>query len=94
MSKLTKQTGSHAEQAVILQLLKRGWHVSIPVGNYLAYDLICDNGKSLLKIQVKCAWWDQAKQNYVVDNRRTKTNRRQMIRANYFSAPIRKNNTR
>ena len=39
----------------------------------------------MLKIQIKSAWWDQSKNNYVVDNRRTKTNRRRMIRSNYAS---------
>ena len=39
----------------------------------------------LFKIQVKSAWWDATKRNYdnLVDNRRTKTNRRQMVRENY-----------
>ena len=37
----------------------------------------------MIKIQVKSAWFDQHKENYVVDNRRTKTNRREMIRSNY-----------
>ena len=32
---------------------------------------------------VKCAWFDNKKNNYVVDNRRTKTNRRHMLRENY-----------
>ena len=82
----TKQKGSLAEQAVILQLLKRDFHVSVPLGDFLPYDLIVDNGSRLLKIQVKGAWWDQGKENYVVDNRRTKTNRRVMRRSNYQDA--------
>jgi hypothetical protein len=37
----------------------------------------------LVKVQVKCAWFDEPSQNYVVDNRRTKTNRRFMVRDVY-----------
>jgi hypothetical protein len=54
-----------------------------PVGDRLAYDLVIDIDGYLQKIQIKCAWWDAARKNYVVDHRRTKTNRRQMVRAPY-----------
>lgn len=37
----------------------------------------------LTKVQVKSAWFDKPSHNYVVDNRRTKTNRRVMIRDEY-----------
>nr|WP_231866954.1 MULTISPECIES: group I intron-associated PD-(D/E)XK endonuclease [unclassified Anabaena] len=37
----------------------------------------------LVKIQVKYAWLHEPSGNYVVDNRRTKTNRRLMLRAVY-----------
>lgn len=80
---LTKLKGDIAEQAVILKALKMGWGVSVPVGDRLAYDLVFDVDGALLKIQVKSAWFDQKKQNYVVDNRRTKTNRRVMVRENF-----------
>jgi len=83
MKQLTKYTGSIAEQAVTLELLKRKLHVSVPIGDYLPYDLIIDNGHQLLKIQIKCAWWDKGKHNYVVDNRRTRTNRRHIKRSVY-----------
>jgi len=79
----TKLKGDIAEQSVVLFALKKGWGVSIPVGDRLAYDLILDVSGKLAKIQVKSAWFDMARQNYVVDNRRTKTNRRQMIRSPY-----------
>lgn len=36
-----------------------------------------------MKIQVKYAWFDESSDNYVVDNRRTKTNRRLMLREAY-----------
>ncbi|WP_337907171.1 group I intron-associated PD-(D/E)XK endonuclease [Iningainema tapete] len=38
---------------------------------------------TLIKIQVKYAWFDEPSGNYVVDNRRTKTNRRLMLRDVY-----------
>ena len=79
----TKLKGDIAEQAVILQALQRGWGVLNPVRDRLPYDLVFDTGENLLKIQVKSAWYDSKKGNYVVDNRRTKTNRRQMVRENY-----------
>ncbi|MBI3292585.1 MAG: endonuclease [Elusimicrobia bacterium] len=81
----TKQRGDIAEQAAILEALKRGWSVLRPVGDNLPYDLVFDIGNRLIKVQVKCAWLDESSQNYVVDNRRTKTNRRQMVREDYKS---------
>lgn len=81
----TKHKGDIAEQAVILKALQMGWEVAKPVGDRLPYDLIIDLNGKLVKVQVKSAWFDEAKQNYVVDNRRTKTNRRVMKRENYSS---------
>jgi len=46
----------------------------------LPYDLVFDVDGSLVKIQVKSALFDGPSGNYVVDNRRTKTNRRIMVR--------------
>jgi hypothetical protein len=79
----TKLKGDIAEQAAILHALKRGWGVLRPVGDRLPYDLVFDIEGTLLKIQVKYAWFDEPSANYVVDNRRTKTNRRIMIRDVY-----------
>jgi hypothetical protein len=79
----TKSKGDLAEQAAVLQALKRGWGVLRPVGDRLAYDLVFDVDGSLVKIQVKYAWFDKRTDNYVVDNRRTKTNRRNMVRDVY-----------
>ena len=79
----TKLKGDIAEQAAVLHALRRGWGVLKPVGDRLAYDLVFDVEGSLIKIQVKYAWFDQPSGNYVVDNRRTKTNRRSMIREAY-----------
>jgi hypothetical protein len=79
----TKLTGDIAEQAAILQALKRGWGVLKPIGDWLPYDLVFDVGGALVKIQVKHAWFDGPRGNYVVDNRRTKTNRCVMVREAY-----------
>ena len=79
----TKLKGDIAEQAVVLYALKQGWGVLKPIGDRLPYDLALDISGSIMTIQVKSAWFDTKRQNYVVDNRRTKTNRRVMIRENY-----------
>ena len=79
----TKLKGDIAEQAVVLFALRQGWGVLTPVGDRLPYDLVLDVLGRLLKIQVKNAWFDEKTQNYVVDNRRTKTNRRFMKREAY-----------
>jgi hypothetical protein len=79
----TKLRGDIAEQAAVLEALKRGWNVLRPVGDNLPYDLVFEKNGQFVKIQVKCAWWDASKKNYVIDNRRTKANRRRMIRSLY-----------
>ena len=79
----TKLKGDIAEQAAVLHALQHGWGVLQPVGDRLPYDLVFDVEGTLFKIQVKAAWFDRKTGNYVVDNRRTKTNRRRMLRSNY-----------
>ena len=79
----TKLRGDIAEQAAILHALKRGWGVLKPVGDRLPYDIVFDIQSNLVRIQVKSAWFDAPSGNYVVDNRRTKTNRRRMLREAY-----------
>ena len=79
----TKLRGDIAEQAAVLHALKQGWGVLKPVGDRLPYDLALDVSGTLLRIQVKSAWFDEPSGNYVVDNRRTKTNRRVMLRDPY-----------
>jgi len=81
----TKTKGDIAEQAATLQALKRGWGVLRPVGDRLPYDLVFDVDGTLVKVQVKSAWLDGPSRNYVIDNRRTKTNRRVMMRDSYKS---------
>ena len=79
----TKLKGDIAEQSVILYALKQGWGVLRPIGDRLPYDLVLDVDGKFIRIQVKSAWFDTTRQNYVVDNRRTKTNRRIMLREKY-----------
>jgi len=79
----TNQVGDVAEQAVVLRAMELGWRVCLPVGNSSSYDLIIDVDGRLVRIQVKSAWSDTKSGNYIVDNRRTKTNRREMIRGEY-----------
>jgi len=76
----TKLKGDIAEQAAILKALQYGWNVLTPIGDRLPYDLVFEIDGRFIKVQVKSAWFDEQKQNYVVDNRRTKTNRKQMKR--------------
>ena len=76
----TKLRGDIAEQAATLHAMKRGWGVLKPIGDRLPYDLVFDVDGALVKVQVKSAWLDGPSCNYVVDNRRTKTNRRVMVR--------------
>lgn len=79
----TKLKGDLAEQVAILHALKHGWGVLKPVGDRLPYDLVFDVDKSLVRVQVKSAWLNKSANNYVVDCRRTKTNRRVMKRQRY-----------
>jgi hypothetical protein len=79
----TKLKGDIAEQAAILQALKRGWGVLKTIGDRLPYDLVFDIEGVLVKVQVKSAWHHEPARCFVTDNRRTKTNRRVMIRDCY-----------
>ena len=79
----TKLKGDIAEQAAILKMLELGWGVSKPIGDRLSYDLIADVNGKLAKFQIKSAWFNAFDQNYCIDVRRTKTNRRKMIRSLY-----------
>jgi len=79
----TKLKADIAESAVITELLKRGFKVLKPIGDRLAYDLALDLGSKFLRIQVKSAWFNASTRSYGVDVRRTKTNRRRMLRDRY-----------
>jgi len=52
-------------------------------GDRLPCDLIADVNGKLAKLQVKSAWFNTFDQNYCIDVRRTKTNRREMVRSLY-----------
>lgn len=79
----TKQTGDVSEQAVILEILKRGWDVSIPIGDRLPYDIIVDINGKLIKIQIKTAWYHEQRKHYVVGVRRSCTNRKHYLYKKY-----------
>src|SRR5262245_29974244 len=82
----TKLKGDIAEQAAILQALKRGWGVLKTIGDRLPYDLVFDVNGALAKVQLKSAWLHEPANCFVTDNRRTKTNRRIMVRELYDEA--------
>jgi hypothetical protein len=79
----TKLKADIAESAVVTELLKRGFRVLKPIGDRLAYDLALDLNGRLVRIQVKSAWFNSRTKYYAVDVRRTKTNRRNMLRDRY-----------
>lgn len=79
----TKLKADIAESAVITELLKRGFRVLRPIGDRLPYDLALDLNGKLIRIQVKSAWFSPKTKSYNVDVRRTKTNRRYMLRSRY-----------
>lgn len=55
-SDTTTHRGDVAELLVAAELLRRGYRVSRPLSNGTPYDLIVDDGKSLIKVQVKRAY--------------------------------------
>jgi hypothetical protein len=79
----TKLKSDIAESAVSTALLIRGFTVLKPVGDRLPYDIAIDIKGKLIRIQVKHAWYNKKDKAYVVDVRRTKTNRRRMLRKKY-----------
>jgi hypothetical protein len=79
----TKLKADIAESAVITELLSRGFNVLKPIGDRLSYDLAIDYEGKLIRLQVKTAWFNELKDMYLVDNRRTRTNRRRILRKNY-----------
>ena len=50
---MSKIAGTLYESMFKVEAMKRGLHVSETVGDYLPYDCIVDNDKSLIKVQVK-----------------------------------------
>lgn len=79
----TKLKSDIAESAAITELLKRRFRVLKPMGDRLPYDLALDLNGKLLRIQIKSGWFSSSQNAYIVDVRRTKTNRRRMLRSYY-----------
>jgi hypothetical protein len=79
----TKMKGDIAEIEVQLKALKLGWDVLVPVGDRLPYDLVVIINNKFVKLQVKSAWLSKEEGVYLIDVRRTKTNRRVMKREKY-----------
>lgn len=79
----TKTKGDIAEIEVQLKALKLGWEVLLPIGDRLPYDLVIVINNKFIKIQVKSAWLSEKDGVYLIDVRRTKTNRRVMKREKY-----------
>ncbi|MDD3296800.1 MAG: group I intron-associated PD-(D/E)XK endonuclease [Candidatus Omnitrophica bacterium] len=79
----TKLKADIAESAVVTELLKRGFNVLRPLGDRLPYDLGVDFQGRLIRLQVKSAWFNAKSKCYIADARRTKTNRRRMLRSRY-----------
>jgi hypothetical protein len=52
----TKDRGDETEAKVIHELIARGYSVSVPFGDNDKYDLIVDDGRSLLRVQCKTGW--------------------------------------
>lgn len=77
----TKLKSDIAESALVTRLLMRGCNVLRPVGDRLPYDIAVDQSGKLVRIQVKSAW--RRGSVHIVDVRRTRTNRRCMVRAPY-----------
>jgi PD-(D/E)XK endonuclease len=48
-----KAKGERSEGIVLAELLQRGYSVALPFGNNQRYDMIVDDGKKLVKAQVK-----------------------------------------
>jgi hypothetical protein len=79
----TKLKADIAESAAITELLRREFRVLKPIGDRLSYDLALDSSGKLLRLQVKSAWFNTKTKSYCVDVRRTRTNRRRMLRSRY-----------
>ena len=79
----TKLKADIAELSVTKEFLNRWLNVLKPIGDRLAYDLALDLNGELLRIQIKAAWYNDNKAMFIVDNRRTRTNRRIMQRKHY-----------
>jgi len=48
-----ERRGEFAEAAFLMQITERGWVISQPFGHKQGYDFVVDNGRDLLRVQVK-----------------------------------------
>jgi len=69
-----KQQGAIAEQLFATQALRKGFGVSMPLGDFLPYDLIIDNSGILFRIQVKSTTYKEYNSYHfkIGNGRRTK----------------------
>lgn len=72
----TKLKGDIAEHRVISELLLREKEVLLPLGDRLPYDIAIAQSGKLTRIQVKMAWFSAKDTAYLVDIRRSQTNRK------------------
>lgn len=70
----TKLVGDIAVQHAVLEGLKRGWSVLLPVGDRLPYDLVFDIDGRFIRVQVKSAY--RVGNTFIANTRRSKTNRK------------------
>ena len=84
----SNQIGDISELKVATRLMELGHTVSMPVGNTSRYDLLLDNGNSILRIQVKTARWHSDKDCIAFDvksyNVNTKVNKDYHGDVDYF----------
>ena len=52
-----KAIGERSEAIVLAKLIRRNYAVSIPFGNNQRYDFIVDEHGTLVRVQVKTAYW-------------------------------------
>jgi hypothetical protein len=80
-----KQLGSVAETIVTTELLKRGWVVSTPEGDYAPYDRIATKGSFTHKIQVKSTTYvKNNKYNWTLKHGRNKKKLPSLDDISYF----------
>lgn len=79
----TKLTGDISHYSVVVETLKFGWNPLLPIGDRLPYDLVLEINDKFCRIQVKTAWFSPKVDRWLVETRRTKTNRRRMKREYY-----------
>jgi hypothetical protein len=70
-----KKQGAIAEQLFATQAMRRGFGVSLPLGDYLPYDIILDNDGVLFRIQVKSTTYKEYDSYHfkIGNGRRSKT---------------------